>query len=215
MAMNDFNTAPAQNRPIGESKISGMAIASLVCGLLSFLFFPAFVAIILGAVALTNIKKSKGGLKGGGLAIAGIILGGVFFLLIAVATTLKTVNAIERSKTVIEMHEMKVFQIIRSQYLVDNEKAPPSLQDLFIEAGDEELYEGLIKVDAKEVSGTWIYFSEPTNLSPGETVVLASPIIGKKRAVLRVNGSLKELPADEADALLEAQTGKREEIPFQ
>lgn len=54
---------------------SGKAILSLVCGL--FFFIPlAFVgAIVLGHLALSEIRKSAGRLKGEGLAIAGLVLG--------------------------------------------------------------------------------------------------------------------------------------------
>jgi len=68
------------------NKTSGLAIASLILGILSF--FPGLgiligiIAVILGIVALINVKKEK--LKGRGMAIAGIILGilGVLFTLL-------------------------------------------------------------------------------------------------------------------------------------
>jgi len=54
---------------------SGMAIASLIFGILFFLLPSAILAIILGHVSLSEIKKSAGRIKGEGLAIAGLILG--------------------------------------------------------------------------------------------------------------------------------------------
>ena len=58
----------------GQAQTSGKAIASLVCGIISI--FPLFiVAIILGHISLSEIKKSAGRLKGEGLAIAGLVLG--------------------------------------------------------------------------------------------------------------------------------------------
>jgi len=58
----------------GPQKTSGLAIASLVLGI--FLFFPLSIpAIILGHIALSQIKKSAGGIGGRGLAIAGLVLG--------------------------------------------------------------------------------------------------------------------------------------------
>jgi len=60
--------------PTGPQQTSGKAIASLICGVISV--FPLFiVAIILGHVSLSEIKKSGGRLKGEGLAIAGLVLG--------------------------------------------------------------------------------------------------------------------------------------------
>jgi type IV pilus assembly protein PilA len=55
-------------------KTSGLAIASLVLGI--FLFFPLSIpAIVLGHIALSQIKKSAGSIGGRGLAIAGLVLG--------------------------------------------------------------------------------------------------------------------------------------------
>jgi prepilin-type processing-associated H-X9-DG protein len=55
-------------------KTSGLAIASLVLGILSFFtcLVTAIPAIIFGIVALVKIGKSHGQLKGSGLAIAGM-----------------------------------------------------------------------------------------------------------------------------------------------
>ncbi len=50
---------------------SGMAIASLVCSLLGI----GLVGVILGHLALNEIKKSGGYTQGRGLAIAGLIIG--------------------------------------------------------------------------------------------------------------------------------------------
>jgi type IV pilus assembly protein PilA len=69
---------------------SGKATASLVCGLV-FFFWPltALAAVILGHLALSDIKKSAGRLAGQGMAVAGLVLGYVelallpFILIIA------------------------------------------------------------------------------------------------------------------------------------
>jgi type IV pilus assembly protein PilA len=61
--------------PTGQETTSGKAIASLVMGILVFIPFSAVAAIILGHLALSEIKKSAGRLKGQGLATAGLILG--------------------------------------------------------------------------------------------------------------------------------------------
>jgi len=64
----------------GTPKNCGMAVASLVCGICVFVLFPLFplfmiAAIVFGHVALSKIKNSKGALLGGGLAVAGLIMG--------------------------------------------------------------------------------------------------------------------------------------------
>jgi type IV pilus assembly protein PilA len=61
--------------PAGEQITSGKAIASLIMGILVFIPFSAVAAIILGHLALSEIRKSAGRLKGQGLATAGLVLG--------------------------------------------------------------------------------------------------------------------------------------------
>jgi len=70
--------APSAGPPPPRSRISGLAIASLVVGILSLcggLF--SVVGLVLGIVALVRIGRSRGELTGQGLAIAGTALSGV------------------------------------------------------------------------------------------------------------------------------------------
>jgi prepilin-type processing-associated H-X9-DG protein len=84
-------TAPTVPAPAAAPKTSGLAIASLVCSLLGCTGIGAVAGLILGFVALSQIKKSAGKMTGRGLAIAGVIisaivivLGIVFMLAIAI-----------------------------------------------------------------------------------------------------------------------------------
>ncbi|ABN54228.1 MAG TPA: DUF4190 domain-containing protein [Hungateiclostridium thermocellum] len=75
------------------AKTNGLAIASLVLGISSFLFacccglgiIPSILAIVFGFISKDKIKQSNGFEKGDGLALAGIILGfvGILFALIS------------------------------------------------------------------------------------------------------------------------------------
>ncbi|MCF7955743.1 MAG: DUF4190 domain-containing protein [Phycisphaerae bacterium] len=69
----DWSDSPAVAEP---AKTSGLAIASLVCGILSVFtcFITAIPAIIMGIISLVKINKSQGRQKGMGLAIAGIAM---------------------------------------------------------------------------------------------------------------------------------------------
>jgi len=83
-------SAPAPSAPIiagagppaGFVPTSGKAIGSLICGLFFFMFPVAIVAIVLGHLALSEIKRSAGRMKGEGLAIGGLVLGylGIVFI---------------------------------------------------------------------------------------------------------------------------------------
>lgn len=67
---------------VEPGKTSGKAIASLICGLFTWIFPAAVAAIILGHVSLSEIGRSAGRLKGRGMAITGLVLGyaGLFFI---------------------------------------------------------------------------------------------------------------------------------------
>ena len=72
-----------------EQKTSGLAIASLV---LAILGCTSWLGIIFGIIALVKIRKDPK-LEGSGLAIAGIVVGGVFtiFLIFAVLSILAAI----------------------------------------------------------------------------------------------------------------------------
>ncbi len=61
--------------PAVPARTSGKAVASLICGILFIFILPAILAIVLGHLALSEIKRSNGRITGNGLAIAGLVLG--------------------------------------------------------------------------------------------------------------------------------------------
>jgi len=70
----------------GAPKTSGLAIASLVCGIVSSFLCcygmpTSIAAIVMGVAAKKNIAASRGSVTGGGMATAGIILGVVWLVL--------------------------------------------------------------------------------------------------------------------------------------
>ncbi len=79
---------------------NGLAIASLVCSCAGILFFgvPGIVGIIFGFVARSQIRRSNGAQGGAGLALAGIIVGFawivILVLIIAVAATTSSNNSV-------------------------------------------------------------------------------------------------------------------------
>jgi len=73
----DYPAAVAVVTPYAHQppRTSGLAIASLVLGLVWLCGLGSLLATIFGAVALSQISRSKGRLEGKGLAIAGLVLG--------------------------------------------------------------------------------------------------------------------------------------------
>jgi type IV pilus assembly protein PilA len=75
----------------GEGPTSGKAIASLVCGIFTFILPASIAAIILGHMAHSDIRKSAGRIGGQGIATAGLVLG---YLGVAVIPFIMIVAAI-------------------------------------------------------------------------------------------------------------------------
>lgn len=85
----DQRTPPPQQpmmamAPAQQTKTSGMAIASLVLGLVWIYGLGSVLAIIFGFVAKKNIRESNGFQTGGGMATAGIVLGIIGAALLAI-----------------------------------------------------------------------------------------------------------------------------------
>jgi len=70
------------------SKTSAMAVTSLVLGVLGIFTcgITALFGLIFGIIALVKINGSKGTLGGNGLALSGIIVSGIFLLLVPVVS---------------------------------------------------------------------------------------------------------------------------------
>jgi len=114
-----------------EAKTSGMAIASLVLGILGFCGITALVGLILGIVSLGKINRSGGRLSGQGLAIAGICVSG-FMLLFSVPfmagmTLPALARAKQRAQTINCVNNMKQLALAVKTYAVDhNDQLPPA-----------------------------------------------------------------------------------------
>ena len=75
---------PSAEGSIFPAQTSGKAIASLVCGLFTFVFPMSILAIVLGHLSVSEIRRSAGRLKGESIAITGLVLGYVGLAIIPV-----------------------------------------------------------------------------------------------------------------------------------
>jgi hypothetical protein len=94
------STTPPLADPAIVPSTSGLAIVSLVCGIVSFLIPFGIAAIIFGHVSRSDIRRSGGRKTGDRLALTGLILGyaGVALLPIVMFTVL--INTLMRGKVV-------------------------------------------------------------------------------------------------------------------
>lgn len=69
---------PIYGQPTVAPQMSGFAIASLICGIASwvlFFFIGGILAVVLGHLARREIRRSQGWKRGNGLALSGLIIG--------------------------------------------------------------------------------------------------------------------------------------------
>jgi prepilin-type processing-associated H-X9-DG protein len=122
--------APGPSRPPGPAPTSGLAIASLVCGVLGCLGITALVGLVLGLVALVKINKSQGRLGGKGLAITGICVSGVMMFValpvLAGLTLPALAKAKSRAQTVQCVNNLKQLCLATIMYANDNKDTLPT-----------------------------------------------------------------------------------------
>jgi hypothetical protein len=84
------------SRPVSNSAqhTSGLAIASLILGVVWLCGLGSLLATIFGAIALSQVSRSNGTITGKGLALAGLILGILGLIVVAVPFAFGFVRAI-------------------------------------------------------------------------------------------------------------------------
>lgn len=107
---------------------SGKAITALVFGILTFLLpvLATIPAVLFGALALGDIKRSRGGLRGGGLALAGIILG-VAGNLVILPVLLAVQNVLEAAAKTQTANHLKQILLAMHVYHDVHKRLPPAV----------------------------------------------------------------------------------------
>jgi hypothetical protein len=118
-------------RASGPPQVSGKAIAALIFGILTLLM-PLFMipAIILGFVAKGDIQRSQGRLTGGGMALAGLILGffGLAYCLILPAFLVPAVQKVrEAAARTQTMNCLKQIGLAMHNYHDVHRQLPPAV----------------------------------------------------------------------------------------
>lgn len=111
-------------------KTSGMAIASLVLGVLGVVScgFTSLVGLVLGIVAWVKINKSQGRLTGNGFAIAGIATSAVFILLIPIFVAMMLpafAKGKSKSQAIACMNSMRQMSIAVNMYASSHSNSLP------------------------------------------------------------------------------------------
>jgi hypothetical protein len=138
-----MNQPPPLPTPPAPAKTPGLAIWSLVLGILSltcFWLFTAIPAVICGHMAYSRIRRSAGALTGEGLALGGIVTGYVSIALSIFVIPMLAAIAIPnfvKARTTAQMNVCisNLMQIdgAKQQWALVNKKpvtATPTAQDL-------------------------------------------------------------------------------------
>jgi prepilin-type processing-associated H-X9-DG protein len=113
------------------AKTSGLAISSLVLGILGLITCgtTALIGLILGIIALVKVKQSRGALSGGGIALAGIIVSAIFLLMIPVFAAMllpALASAKQHAQTINCVRNVKQLSLAVRMYAADNQDHYPA-----------------------------------------------------------------------------------------
>lgn len=196
-----------------KPKASGLAIASMICGLLGFvtLGLTGIAAVITGHFALSAIKKANGALAGRGMSITGLVTGYLTILIIPIAALaglampviMKQKKAAERTECISNLRQIGLalfefeeeYGTFPSDELAAEEEKFSELKkarvlDQLEAAGLGRDIDRLLAVGSLW-EGDWLYFPGLSTSSPPDAPVLISPEIDGKRLVLRVDSSAR------------------------
>ncbi len=138
-----MNEPPLASATTAQPKNSGLAIWSLVLGILGltcFWLLTAIPAVICGHVAYSRIKRSAGALTGEGLALGGLITGYLSIALSILVIPLMAAIAIPnfvKARTTAQMNacinNLRMIDGAKETWAMENKKEPtatPTAQDL-------------------------------------------------------------------------------------
>lgn len=221
--MSDAIQPPVIQQSQMTTPQSGLATASLVCGILALLTCVTGIpAIITGHLALSRINAARGLIGGRGAAKAGLALGygaiGLYLMIMMVAMVAGMAAPLiirQREKAGLTECMGKMQQIgsglteYQTRHAATGPAFPPDLRQLGTE-GITTNIEQLLAISKR--GDKWIYFpgADPKDFS---APLLVSPRFGSHAAVLKVDGSVQRLPSSSVATLLTKQASAPVNIP--
>lgn len=197
--------------PEGAPKTSAAAIWSLVFGGSSFCLWIVGTALacLFGILSIVKINASQGRLRGRGLAITGMVLGGMgFFVLPVVAAMVLPayMKVVERARIVKQEDDIRILHMACKDYAADHDgKFPPDLQDVY---PDYLVEAPTLKAMSSETGQPEFYHYLPgfTDTPQFRTrPLIASPApIGGQRVMALVGGEIVQVPEAEFQRLMAA-----------
>ena len=166
--------APLQREAFPPRKTSKAARSSLVYGILSVIFLPlgllGFIftipALICGHIGRRNIRNANGALAGGGMALAGLIMGYASMVLAVVLGAMVSHNVQLRAANVQSLNNARMILIACDAYAFDHEKTFPPNLDALVPAYLSNRAILASKLSPQEAIGFYYYggkFDDPPN----------------------------------------------------
>ena len=194
---------PLQRIPGGDvMSTSGLAIASLTCGILSCVFLPVLAsipAIVCGHMSLSEIKRSAGAIGGKGIAMTGTVMGYLTLAILPVIAVIAILAGIAlpvfsqvqlKGKQVKSLSQAKQIAIACHLYADDHDGAfPVTIEELVPEILPDRSVFICPLSGPSEPMGYIYYGGKETD--PGENVLIVSKGADRrgKRIVVHVDGS--------------------------
>jgi hypothetical protein len=126
--------------PPSRPRTSGLAVASLILGLLGAFVITALLGLIFGIMALLQIDRSQGRIRGQGLAIAGTVISGLALLsipLLAAMVFPVFMRARSTAHKAVCLSNVKNISLALQMYMADNNDRLPAADNW---CGDFEDY---------------------------------------------------------------------------
>ncbi len=120
---------PHPGPPPAAPRTSGMAVASLILGLLGGLVITALAGLILGIISLAQIGRSQGRLRGQGFAIAGLVISGLALLFVPILAAMVFpvfTRARESARKAVCLSNVKNVSLALQMYLTDYDDRLPA-----------------------------------------------------------------------------------------
>ena len=208
----------AQEAPIPEPKTSRLAITSLVLSIIGaltcvggILFGP--VSLVLGIISLVQIGRRPAALRGQGLAIAGMIIGGITTLLAPILAAVMIpvfMASRESAKQTNCFNNVKQLGMAMNMYLDDNDDRFPPPESWNNALRLYRTSEGQVTVRIQSPAGQ----GKSSQLARSKRSIFVCPSVGGDEPTYAMNGMLKgksfadvELPA-EVVSIFESKPGK-------
>jgi hypothetical protein len=200
--------------PPDKIKTSGLAIASLVLGILGIIccvfgFLADIPGLILGIIALKKIKAQPQLLGGKGLAIAGVVLSVIgivlsIFAIITIAPNLR--EGWDQAQDLVCQGQLMGIGIALDEYQYDYDGKYPESLDILVEEDyldDPEILKCLATIN-QSVRTSYIYRGAGLNcndlIRPAEIILVYDPQEnhdGEFRNVLFADGFVQHFEEDE------------------